>query len=224
MKPQSFVCVLSRPAPCRRAGSSLCIQIRAPAKRACRRLFQVGWAQCVLAGSLAPRCLGRGVGHRPLQEAQGQHLPGPGLVLVLGRPVTDGTPRNGGYRQGCHRPFCGALLLAASVAINEEFTVCCFGGGLGVSICSFGEPLSRLACAEWVGPPRLAGWESPSPDSPKAVPLEEAKFRSLQFSRHILGASKSLTRAGQWLPCCDKFVHSLTVCIPCKQTPASYPN
>lgn len=173
--------------------------------RACRPLCRAGWVPCVLAGSRAPRCLGLGMGHRPLQAAQGQHPPGPGSALVLGRPVTDGAPQNGGYRQGWHRPFRGALLLPARV--------CCFGGGLGVSFCSFGEPLSWLACAKWVRPPRLAGWVSPSPDSPKAVPLAGSQVSEPAVFTPHLGASRSLRRPGQWLPCCDKFVHSLTVCL-----------
>lgn len=105
------------------------------------------------------------MGHRPLQQAQGQHLPGPGLVLVLGRPVTDRTPWNGGYGQGCHRPFCGGLLLPARVAVNEELVHrLLFRGQLGgVSICSLGEPFSLLDYAERARPPRLGALGIPKP-------------------------------------------------------------
>lgn len=106
--------------------------------------------------------------------------------------MTDGAPQNGGYRQSCHRPFRGALLLPARVALNEEFIACCFGGGLGVSTCSFGEPLSRLARAEWVRPPRRAGWVSPSPDSPEAVPLAGSQVPELAvFTPHFRCQQKS---------------------------------
>lgn len=144
-----------------------------PGSRVCRRLPQVGWAQRVLAGSLAPRPLGLRMGHRPLQQAQGQHLPGPGLVLVLGRPVTDRTPWNGGYGQGCHRPFCGGLLLPARVAVNEELVHrLLFRGQLGgYPSVPLGSPSACWTVLSGRGPPGWGRWASPSPDSPEAAPL-----------------------------------------------------
>lgn len=151
-----------------------------------------------------------GVGaDRSPQEVQGEHLSGPGSMLVLGRLVTGVVSQSRGG-QPVLPPAC-----PTRVGISEGFVVCGFQGR-GASLFA---GAAGPAWASRAGPLRLVGGCPQAPALSGPYHCREPRFRACGVSHHVLGASESLTRAGHQLHFSDKFVHSLTVCLLGKQTP-----
>lgn len=137
-------------------------------------------------------------GHTSLQEVQGDHSPRPGSWLVLGRLVTGVASQNRGDNRCYHCLSHRALPVPTRVCINEEFVISVLREeGFGVCLFPLSWKAAGSARASWARPPRLVEWVPLSPGTVRTIPRTGSQVSEpVEFSHHILGASKSLTGAG----------------------------
>lgn len=116
--------------------------------------------------------------------------------------MTNVASQNRGTTTVATAHLTGLSLVPTKVGISEEFVISYSQGRKALGCVHFLScKAARSAWAGWVRPPRLAEWVPLCPGTVKAVSLTGSQISEpIEFSHHILGASKSLNRGRALAP------------------------